>query len=149
MPWNLMNNRFVHRARRCLILVGFSVVAGCSWRAPVPADYVPDEGSTDPWIIATPNPVPPGRGPGKTIVNWWTGDGVRGQVYVSIGGGPEQLFSSNSSHQEASIDSKKEYEFRLYAGTDHATRLAAVKVTREQLPRVQSPLGRLRRTVPR
>ena len=57
MPWNLMNNRFVHGTRRCLILVGFSVVAGCSWKAPVPADYVPDEGPTEPWIIATPNPV--------------------------------------------------------------------------------------------
>jgi hypothetical protein len=149
MPWNLMNNRFVHRARRCLILVGFSVVAGCSWRAPVPADYVPDEGSTDPWIIATPNPVPAGRGHGKTIVNWHTGDGARGQVYVSIGGGPEELFSSNPSHQEATIDSKNKYEFRLYAGTDHATLLATVKVTRDELTRVQSPLDRVRRSQPR
>ena len=76
MPWNVMNNEFVHGTRRCVILVGFSVVAGCSWKAPVPADYVPDEGPTEPWIIATPNPVPAGRGPGKTIVNWHTGDGV-------------------------------------------------------------------------
>jgi hypothetical protein len=140
-----MNNRFVRWPRRCLILVGFSVVAGCSWSAPVPADYVPDETPTEPWIIATPNPVPPGRGPGKTIVNWHTGDGARGQVYVSIGGGPEKLFSSNISHQEATIDSKNEYEFRLYEGTDHATRLATVKVTRDQLPRVQSSRGRLPR----
>jgi hypothetical protein len=149
MSCNLMNNLLVHGTRRCIILMGFLVFAGCSWRTPVPADYVPDETPTEPWIIATPNPVPPGRGPGKTIVNWHTGDGERGQVYVSIGGGPEQLFSSNPSHQEATIDSKDEYEFRLYAGTDHATRLASVKVTREQLPRVQSPLDRLRRKGPR
>jgi hypothetical protein len=149
MPLNLMNSRFVHGPRRCLILAGLSVVAGCSWKTPVPADYVSDEGRTEPWIIATPNPVPPGRGPGKTIVNWHTGDGARGQVYVSIGGGPEQLFSSNPSHQEATINSKDEYEFRLYAGTDHATRLATVKVTRDQLTRVQSPLDRLRRRAPR
>ena len=149
MPCKLRNNPFVQVTRRCLILVGFSVVAGCSWSTPVPADYVPGEGPTEPWIIATPNPVPPGRGPGKTIVNWHTGDGARGEVYVSIGGRPEQLFSSNPSHQEATIDSKDEYEFRLYAGTDHATRLATVKVTREQLPRVQAPLDRLRRRVPR
>jgi hypothetical protein len=149
MPWNAKNNRFVHGTRRCLILVGVSVVAGCSWKAPVPTDYVPDEGPSEPWIIATPNPVPAGRGPGKTIVNWHTGDGARGQVYVSIGGGPEQLFSSNPSHQEATVDSKVEYEFRLYAGTDHATRLASVKVTRDQLPGAQSPLDRLRRRAPR
>jgi hypothetical protein len=48
------------------------------------------------WIIATPNPVPAGRGPGKTIVNWYTGDGSSAQVYVSIGGGPEKLFSAPS-----------------------------------------------------
>jgi hypothetical protein len=143
MPWNLMNNLFVHGTRRCLILAGLSVVAGCSWRAPVPADYVPDEGPTEPWIIATPNPVPRGRGPGKTIVNWHTGDGARGQVYVSIGGGAEQLFSSNISHQEATINSKDECEFRLYAGTDHTTLLASVKVVRDQFP--QSSLGRLPR----
>src|SRR4051812_26727898 len=75
MLLNLMNKPVVHGARRCLILAGLSVVAGCSWKTPSPADYVPDEGPTEAWIIATPNPVPLGRGPGKTIVNWHTGDG--------------------------------------------------------------------------
>ena len=80
-------------------------LAGCSWKATTPSDYVPAEGPTEAWIIAIPNPVPAGRGPGKTIVNWYTGDGSPGQVYVSIGGGPEQLFSSNpissgGSHQQ-------------------------------------------------
>ena len=65
MPWNLMNNGFVPGTCRCLILVGISVVAGCSWSAPVPADYVPDETPTEPWIIATPNPVPPAAGPAR------------------------------------------------------------------------------------
>ncbi len=149
MPLKLMNKPVVHRTRRYLLLAGFSAVAGCSWKSPTPADYVPDEGPTEAWLIATPNPVPPGRGPGKTIVNWHTGDGAPGQVYVSIGGGPEKLFSSNPSHQEATINGKDEYEFRLYAGSDHATRLATVKVTREQPTRVQSPRDRLRRGVPR
>ena len=84
---------------------------------------MPPDVPTEAWIIATPNPVPAGRGPGKTIVNWHTGDGSPGQVYVSVGGGPERLFSTNPSHQEATINSKDVYEFRLYAGTDHATRL--------------------------
>jgi hypothetical protein len=48
------------------------------------------------WIIATPNPVPAVRGPGKTIVNSYTADGSPGQVYVSIGGGPEKLLSAPS-----------------------------------------------------
>ena len=62
MPWNLMNKPVVPGTRRCLILAGLSVVAGCSWKAPTPADYVPDEGPTEAWIIATPNPVPAGSG---------------------------------------------------------------------------------------
>jgi hypothetical protein len=101
------------------------------------------------WIIATPNPVPAGRGPGKTIVNWHTGDGSPGQVYVSVGGGPERLFSTNPSHQEATINSKEVYEFRLYAGTDRETRLATTKVTRDQPIRGQAPNDRLRRRTAR
>jgi hypothetical protein len=130
----------------CLFVVGLLVVAGCSGKANTPTDYVPHEGPSEAWIIATPNPVPAGRGPGKTIVNWHTGDGSPGQVYVSIGGGPERLFSTNPSHHEAIIDSKDVYEFRLYAGTSHATPLATVKITRDQPNRGQVPArGRMRR----
>jgi hypothetical protein len=145
MPLNLKNKPVIIGTRRCLILAGLSVVAGCSWKVPTPADYVPDEGPTEAWIIAIPNPVPAGRGPGRTIVTWHTGDGAPGQVYVSIGGQPERLFSSNPSHQETTINSKDEYEFRLYAGSDHATQLATVKVTRDQPAGVHSPRDLLRR----
>jgi hypothetical protein len=144
MSRNIIDKRAVSGARWCL-LMGLTVVAGCSWKAPVPTDYVPHEGPTEAWVIATPNPVPAGRGPGKTIVNWHTGDGSPGQVYVSIGGGPERLFSTNPSHQEATINSTDEFEFRLYAGTDHSTRLATAKVTRDQLIRGQVPHDRLLR----
>ena len=123
--------------RRCLLLVGLLSSPVAPGSAQTPTDYVPAEGPTEAWIIAIPNPVPAGRGPGKTIVNWYTGDGSPGQVYVSIGGGPEQLFSTNPSHQEATIEGKSEYEFRLYAGTDHTTRLATVKVTRDQRDRAK------------
>jgi hypothetical protein len=144
MPRNVANKLLVVGARQCLFLVGLPVVAGCSWwKTPTPADYVPPDLWSEPWIIATPNPVPAGRGPGKTIVNWHTGDGSPGQVYVSVGGGPERLFSTNPSHQEAIINSKDVYEFRLYAGTDHATRLATTKVTRDQPARRPSPRNRL------
>jgi hypothetical protein len=117
---------------RCLVLAGLLVVAGCSGKAMTPTDYVPDEGPTEAWIIATPNPVPAGRGPGKTIVNWYTGDGSPGEVYLSIDGGPEKLFSTRTSHHEATINTKNEYEFRLYAGTDHTKLLGSVKVSRDQ-----------------
>lgn len=149
MPWNIMNKLPVVRACRCLFLVGLPVVAGCSWKTPIPADYEPPDVASEPWIIAIPNPVPAGRGPGKTIVSWHTGDGSPGQIYVSIGGGPERLFSSNPSHQEATITGKDEHEFRLYAGTDHAARLATAKVTRDQATRAQSPRDRQWRRGPR
>jgi hypothetical protein len=145
MPRNIIDRPLVFLARRCLLLAGLPVVAGCSWKTPTPADYVPPDLPSEAWIIATPNPVPAGRGPGKTIVNWHTGDGSPGQVYVSVGGGPERLFSTNPSHQEATISTKDVYEFRLYAGTDHTTRLATAKVTRDQPTRGQSPRDRLRR----
>jgi hypothetical protein len=132
MPPNIVNKLLVVGTRRCVLLMGLPVVAGCSWKTPTPADYVPPDVPSEAWIIATPNPVPAGRGPGKTIVNWHTGDGSPGQVFVSVGGGPERLFSSNPSHQEAVIHSKDVHEFRLYAGTNHATKLATVQVTRDQ-----------------
>jgi hypothetical protein len=145
MPRKLMNEPAAPGTRRCLLLVGLSVVAGCSWKTPTPADYVPPDEPSEAWIIATPNPVPAGRGPGKTIVNWHTGDGSPGQVYVSVGGRPERLCSTNPSHQEATINPKDVYEFRLYAGTDHAALLATVKVTCDQPIRGQSPRARLRK----
>jgi hypothetical protein len=144
MPGGIMKTPALFEIGRFLFLVGILVGAGCSGRANIPSDYVPPEEPSEAWIIAIPNPVPAGRGPGKTIVNWYTGDGSPGQVYLSIAGGPEQLFSTNISHHEATIDSKGEYEFRLYAGTDHATKLGSVKVTREQPKRGQVPSGRVR-----
>ena len=122
----------VFEVRRYLFIAVMLFVAGCSWKTPTPSDYLPPEEPGEAWIIAIPNPVPAGRGPGKTIVNWFTGDGSPGEVYVSIGGGPEQFFSANPSHHEAIINSNGEYEFRLYAGADHTTRLGTVKVTRVQ-----------------
>ena len=149
MPRNIMNKALVVGARRCLFLVGLPVVAGCSWKTPTPADYVPPDLPSEAWVIAIPNPIPAGRGPGKTIVTWHTGDGSPGQVYVSVGGGPERLFSTNPSPQEATISTRDVYEFRLYAGTDHATRLATAQVSRDRPTRGQSPRDRLRRRDPR
>jgi hypothetical protein len=118
--------------RKLLFVVGVLVVSGCSGKANTPSDYIPSAEPSDAWIIAIPNPVPAGRGPGKTIVTWYTGDGSPGEVYVSIDGGAEKLFSDRVSHHDTVINSNHKYEFRLYAGTDHKAQLGTVKVTRDQ-----------------
>ena len=84
-------------------------------------------------ISADPNPVPAGAEKhGKTLIAWDTGDGTLGQVFVSVNGGEERRFSGalpRGTH-EASWIGKGEYEFRLYAGKEHTTRLASVIVRR-------------------
>ena len=52
--------------------------------------------SGEPFITATPNPVPAGVGPGTTEISWSTNDYRGGQVYVSADGGPEKLFADNA-----------------------------------------------------
>jgi hypothetical protein len=82
-------------------------------------------------ITASPNPVTTGEGPGTTAITWNTGDGATGQVYVSEDGGPERLFADGStgSAPAAWIQAGKTFEFRLYAGTEHAKVLAKTQVT--------------------
>ena len=88
--------------------------------------------STEPMIVAEPNPVPAGTGPGKTTIRWDTGNGAAGQVFVSEEGGEESLFGENSrGSKEANWIGRKTYEFRLYAGKDRKTQLASVTVTRK------------------
>ena len=85
-------------------------------------------------ITASPNPVPAGEGVGTTTVTWNTGDDTAGQVYVSVDGGPESIFGGGppGSAEASWIQAEKRYEFRLYAGTEHATVLAKTEVTRSK-----------------
>jgi hypothetical protein len=83
-------------------------------------------------ITASPNPVPAGEGLGTTTITWNTGDGTVGQVYVSVDGGPESLFGGGGSGTAPWIQTGKRYEFRLYAGTEHATVLAKTEVSRSK-----------------
>ena len=86
-------------------------------------------------ITATPNPVPAGKDFGKTTITWSTGDGIAGQVYVSVSGGPEKLFADDSPQgfQDAPwIGAGSSYDFRLYAGKEHKNLLASVKVARNE-----------------
>ena len=82
-------------------------------------------------ITASPNPVTTGEGPGTTTVTWNTGDGTAGQVYVSVDGGPEAVFAfgPSGSHAASWIQAGKTFEFRLYAGYEHAKVLAKTQVT--------------------
>jgi hypothetical protein len=82
-------------------------------------------------ITASPNPVPAGEGAGTTTISWNTADGTAGQVYVSVDGEPETLFGGGASESAPApwIQAGKMYEFRLYAGTQHATVLAKTQVT--------------------
>jgi len=81
-------------------------------------------------ITASPNPVTAGEGAGTTTITWDTGDGTAGQVYVSVGA-PESIFAGGPPGSAAApwIQAGKTYEFRLYAGTEHATVLAKTQVT--------------------
>jgi hypothetical protein len=107
------------------------ICAGCSQgKAPPPAAT-----ASPPSITASPNPVPAGPTKfGTTTVTWDTGDGSLGDVYVSVNGAPEKLFAGQrkKGSLEAAWIGKGEHEFRLYAGKEHKTVLASVKVTRSK-----------------
>ena len=81
-------------------------------------------------ITASPNPITTSEGPGTTTITWNTGDGTTGQVYVSEDGAPETLFSAGSTGSAPApwIQAGKTFEFRLYAGTEHAKVLAKTRV---------------------
>ena len=82
-------------------------------------------------ITASPNPVTIGEGPGTTTITWNTGDGTAGQVYVSEDGAPETIFAAGPTGSAPApwIQAGKTFEFRLYAGTEHAKVLAKTQVT--------------------
>lgn len=84
------------------------------------------------FVAATPNPVPGGSGLGTTVIEWSTGSGSGGQVWVSLDGQPEGLFGqgASGSQQAVWIQSGVTYTFKLYAGTARITELARVTVTR-------------------
>jgi hypothetical protein len=82
-------------------------------------------------ITASPNPVSTGEGSGTTTITWNTGDGTAGQVYVSADGTPEAIFAGGSTGSAPApwMRAGKTFEFRLYAGTEHAKVLAKTQVT--------------------
>jgi hypothetical protein len=122
------------------LLVVFSSLtpSGSAFPQPVPEAVSPnvtedarkDESQDGPSITATPNPVIDGSGQGTTVVRWeCTAPGAK--VYLSVNGGPEQHFSDGpvGLRDAPWISEGPTYDFRLYAGEDRKTLLAAVKVT--------------------
>ena len=79
-----------------------------------------------PTLDAFPNPVPAGKGPGKTTLCW---NSVDGKIYVSINGREETLFANSPrGSQDANwIQAGSHYEFRLY-NANHKELLAKVVV---------------------
>jgi hypothetical protein len=110
------------------ILVGILPFAGCTRNQ----TSLNKSGAT---IAANPNPVPPGEGFGTAIINWNTGNGTDGTVYVQTGNGQEQKFAGPAPR--GSLDAPwigvgTVYEFRLYAGNEPKDLLASVKVIRAE-----------------
>jgi hypothetical protein len=117
-----------------ILLPFFFVDAGGPSKNPEANVSPASTAASAPTITASPNPVPISEGPGTTTITWNTGDGTAGQIYVSEDGAPERLFTAGPSGSLAApwIQPGKTFEFRLYAGTEHAKVLARIQVTGRQ-----------------
>lgn len=84
------------------------------------------------FIRAQSNPVPPGTGNAVTTIQWDTGDGSWGQVFLAERGKPEKIFSAGpkGSQEVPWIATGVTCEFRLYAGKDRRQLLGSVTVSR-------------------
>jgi hypothetical protein len=122
-------------AHGLLPLLVVLLLAGCGSKTSTTGNGATGKPTGKPSITATPNPVPAGpEKTGSTTIAWETGDRSKGEVYMSRDGGPEKLFAGLAPRgsQKAAWIGKGVYEFRLYAGKEHQTVLASVKVTREE-----------------
>jgi hypothetical protein len=130
-----LNSDHVRRAAggvwRRFLLFGTGVavlfVWGCSReQAPSGGDQRP-AGLVAVTLQATPNPVPSGSN--ATTVTWDAGTGKTAQLFVSQSDGPEKLVSEGrKGSKEIKWIGKGNYEFRLYAGKEHESKLATVVV---------------------
>lgn len=113
------------------ILLPLFFFAGCNAAPEAEEAPLASPAASAATITASPNPVAVGEGPGTTTVTWNTGDGSAGQVFVSENGAPDRVFASGPSGSVAApwIQAGSTFEFRLYAGTEHAKVLAKMQVT--------------------
>ncbi len=85
-------------------------------------------------LRAIPNPGIVTEMHGSTTIEWSTGDGSLGRVYVSKDGGPERLFAegSKSSADANWITNGSTYEFRLYSWRSSPTLIATTICNRSK-----------------
>jgi hypothetical protein len=117
------------------LLLAVVLAGGCNRSSQATAPAPRPTSAAPPTIKANPNPAPAGTTKfATTTISWDTGDESLGEVYVSVNGDPERRFSGAlaKGSQEAAWIGKGDYEFRLYAGKEHKTLLATVKVTRSK-----------------
>ena len=91
-------------------------------------------------LCASPNPVPPGIGPGKTTISWSSHATPDAAIYVSGGGIEEALFAggSHGSKEASFIETGAIYEFSLYTSRDRNRRVAQLSVTRPPVDSITS-----------
>ncbi len=91
-------------------------------------------------LCASPNPVPPGIGPGKTTISWSSHATPDAAIYVSGGGIEEALFAGGSygSKEASFIQTGATYEFSLYTGRNRNRRVAQLSVTRPPVDSITS-----------
>src|ERR1051326_4869403 len=95
---------------------------------------------TEPRLRVKPELVPVGKIVGVTEVTWDTGDGIEGEVYVSVNGEAESLFASGSSGSKEApwILSGSTYQFRLYAGIAHERLLGETSARGTPVPAAET-----------
>jgi hypothetical protein len=91
--------------------------------------------AADPRLVVTPS---------THVVEWDTGDGSTGQVYVSVDGGPEDFVAEGASGSAdvSWVAADKHYAFALYAARDHSLLLASFSLGSETQPATTTPTVR-------
>jgi hypothetical protein len=130
--WHKQTIFMKHFVQTIAVILPLFFLAACNpSKAPEATAPSASPGASGATITASPNPVSTGGRNGTTTVTWNTGDGTEGQVFVSVDGGPEGKFATGSSGSAPAgwIQAGKMFEFRLYAGTEHAKVLSKTQVT--------------------
>jgi hypothetical protein len=128
-------------------ILGGVLLSGCSQKekpaGPTPPPVTQAEPKAGPKdgskaeLTAVPNPVPAGKGLGKTTLSWNIKGNKNADLYVSVDGGPERLFAKGGIKGKTTvpwISNDTRYTFSVYATKEHQTPLASVKVEREKSP---------------
>lgn len=128
-------NRLRALSARLLTLAFVWVAPGVAWSQPAGGEDRPKPAASETFLRATPNPIVSPTGKGSTTIDWRC-ESPGAQVYLSVDGGAEQIFSSGMiGHQEVPwISAGPAYEFRLYEGAERKERLASITVTCSRTP---------------